>query len=698
MKKRIIPMLVVIIMIINQVVSIATIDAFIVKSISLENAQEVEFIYNEVFIDTENSSISNMYLIQNTSGKDLDIQASIPLENLIIGSKINNLEIKVNNAKVKYEIEKTAEEVLYKFKIKAKANEAKKIEIKYNTENDLRNAKSIKYNLEGLKIGDKKIGKVKVDIKIREIDIPVVTKIYPPHYTFDLDTKTITVEYYNMPINNLTKDIIVNKIAYSSLTIDKEISDDAMENSYLYGELFYSENSQIVDGYTEVEFCNRLNNYIANNIEEIFNKNINGDDIVKNSKINVEYKIKYLNNNEIYDNKHYYFSENIDQYINEIKYKEGLIGRVCQYLEIRECIKNKEFEKINDLTSNASLLEYLIRNYSVKKTENDEENLSYYTKLKGITVCVDPIYREFYNEELESNSPQNNKMVAKAPKALDNVYCYEYEEGEFIDEEGETTYFKKIEKKASIYNMLSAGTSRSIDAGANIIYLDEITKENISNKERAEYVNSIGADLYIRYGYCDLLNDDNVVEFQYNSEAGKKIIEYIYENTEYSLDEYEWDEELQQSILVKRHSIDEYKTNEDTGLNYSKVPAIIINRGDIQYNEDKKIVYNQWFGSDIEVLFWDIKKDMFEIKEVKEMIDNNRMELEKEKANINTKIDDILNNITDDQEEIEIENENNGVDDKIIYLVISSCLIIGIIICISILIINNKKGGKNDEK
>lgn len=102
-----------------------------------------------------------------------------------------------------------------------KPNETKKILVVYQTENDLKKAKVLKYNFEDLGLGDKIIKKAKVDIILQEKDIPLVTKVYPSHYTFK--DNIISIEYYNFKVNSITKDIIVEKETIDNLLYGREI-------------------------------------------------------------------------------------------------------------------------------------------------------------------------------------------------------------------------------------------------------------------------------------------------------------------------------------------------------------------------------------------------------------------------------------------------------------------------------------------
>ena len=192
------------------------------NSINISDSNQIEILSTEVKIDTINSIIGTSTIIKNTSNKSRQETITLPIKNDIIETKIKTLKIMVNGIEVKYQ---KTDEKGYTFNIKMKPNEAKKILIVYQTVNDLKKSKVIKYNFEDLGLGNKTIKKAKVDIILQEKDIPLVTKVHPAHYTFK--DNTISIEYYNFKVNSITKDIIVEKDSYDNLLYgrDKELTD-----------------------------------------------------------------------------------------------------------------------------------------------------------------------------------------------------------------------------------------------------------------------------------------------------------------------------------------------------------------------------------------------------------------------------------------------------------------------------------------
>ena len=183
-------------------------------AIKIEDSN-IEILSNELLIDTTTSKIENAINIKNTSDKDIELNLAFPLENTELNISIKDLIINLNDVQVDYVNNNKG---TYLVKTKISANSGKKINIEYYTENDLQKARIIKCNFDNLK--GKKIGKLKVDVKIDDKNIPLVEKIYPGHYTFK--DNTISVEYYNYEVNTITKNIIVKKETFNNLLYGRE--------------------------------------------------------------------------------------------------------------------------------------------------------------------------------------------------------------------------------------------------------------------------------------------------------------------------------------------------------------------------------------------------------------------------------------------------------------------------------------------
>lgn len=242
-------------------------------SIDIKQMDNMEILLNEVTIDTTTSNVKNIFLIRNTSDTQIEQEVEIQLENNELATQIKDLSIVVNNLNAKYIKDENG---IYKFTIKADPGAVKKIEIQYNTENNLKNARIIKYSLDSLK--GKLVKALKVDIIVEEEDIPLVKAIYPYNYTFE--NNTISVRYYNFTVNNLTKDIIIEKDTYSDLKYSREYELNEIEQ-------FIVENSK---------------EWITNGISIDYTKDIDSEYININKTISrlkgIEYNLENFNSLE----------------------------------------------------------------------------------------------------------------------------------------------------------------------------------------------------------------------------------------------------------------------------------------------------------------------------------------------------------------------------------------------------------------
>lgn len=198
--------------------SASSITYLYLDAIKIDNSN-IEILSDEISIDTTTSKIENTLNVKNTSDKEIEMNLVFPLENEELNIFIKNLVIKLNDVQVEYEKDDSGQ---YIVKTRISANSGKKINVEYYTENDLQKARLIKCNFDNFT--GRKIGKLKVDIKIDDKNIPLVEKIYPGHYTFD--NNTISVEYYNYEVNTITKDIIVKKETFNNLLYGREVNLD----------------------------------------------------------------------------------------------------------------------------------------------------------------------------------------------------------------------------------------------------------------------------------------------------------------------------------------------------------------------------------------------------------------------------------------------------------------------------------------
>lgn len=226
-KKILIAFILSIFLFVNSTISIGSsaITYLYLDAIKIEDSN-IEILSDELLIDTTTSKVENTINLKNTSDKEIEMNLVFPLENEQLGISIKNLVIKLNDVQVEYT---KGDDGKYIVKTRISANSGKRINIEYYTENDLQKARLIKCNFDNLT--GKKVGKLKVDIKIDDKSIPLVEKIYPGHYTFK--DNTISVEYYNYEVNTITKEIIVKKETFNNLLYGREIDLDDEERKII---------------------------------------------------------------------------------------------------------------------------------------------------------------------------------------------------------------------------------------------------------------------------------------------------------------------------------------------------------------------------------------------------------------------------------------------------------------------------------
>lgn len=233
----------------------ASITYYYGETIKIEDSN-VEIISNEITIDTIKSKIENVVFLKNTSNKEINTSITIPLDNKELSISTKALLVKINGVKVDYTQNDKGE---YVVETKIPSDSGKKVEIIYLTDNNLQNAKIIKYNFENLK--NRTIGKVKVNVIINETNIPFIEKIYPGHYTFE--DNTISIEYYNYKVNNLTKEVIVQKETINNLLYGREnnfteVESEIIQNWINGKNIKYSED----DVYDKNEICKNIIYYL----------------------------------------------------------------------------------------------------------------------------------------------------------------------------------------------------------------------------------------------------------------------------------------------------------------------------------------------------------------------------------------------------------------------------------------------------
>lgn len=452
------------------------------NSINIGDSNQIEILSTEVKIDTINSAIGTSTIIKNTSNKSRQETITLPIKNDIIETKIKTLKIVVNDVEVKYE---KTDEKNYTFNIKMKPNETKKILVVYQTENDLKKAKVLKYNFEDLGLGDKIIKKAKVDIILQEKDIPLVTKVYPSHYTFK--DNIISIEYYNFKVNSITKDIIVEKETIDNLLYGREIELTDIDSKILNLLPEWEKNGITINYNTDcVEFYDTEEKVKRIMIDKVIKRltgieilmDENGEEnISKNTKaIATYYVIKKLvnDNNNKYIN--YFASEDNNVLVKDlilqncIKSKEfPLLGKtVCidyvlatdgEDLYVDKNIdKSSECNIITELTKKDELTIITTNLYSLAKVPEtgakliflgkdieatDEEKVEYVNMINADMYIRTMLYNgeykevpyEYFNDGYVGYNGKDNLQIAKAFVKGDNNFKYtEYTEQQYYDE------------------------------------------------------------------------------------------------------------------------------------------------------------------------------------------------------------------------------------------------------------------------
>ena len=278
----------------------------------------IQILSNEITINTDTSKVTNELILKNTSAEEIITKIALPLENEELSTSIHDLVIVVNGVNVQYTKENGGE---YVFSTKISAGMGKRIEVSFYTDNNLRDAKVVKYNFDNFK--GKKIGRLRVDIILNEKDVPLVQDIYPGHYTYDQNI--ITVEYYDMDVNVITKDVIVTKETYKNLRYGRD--------------------------YELTEYDKK----ILDDLDRLFNGEAFAD----------------YQNISLYGAKHEYFNYKEGEYVKLSK----PCSLIFEYVVYNEAIKREEYSRLQIYNYEGILLYETVRKYATKiKIANAIEN------------------------------------------------------------------------------------------------------------------------------------------------------------------------------------------------------------------------------------------------------------------------------------------------------------------------------------
>ncbi|MBP3255181.1 MAG: hypothetical protein J6M60_01640 [Clostridia bacterium] len=649
---------------------------FIGEPVILNDYNNIEITYNKVDINEETSEINNLQLFTNLSSEKIVRKASIKLEDSYSSLTINSLKIKVNDLEIQ-NFEKVGDEYVFYFEIFP--NEGKKIEITYKTDSDLQNAKIIKYTMDKLKGKDVKL--FQINVKLSKYDIPLVQKIWPGAYEYD--NNTVSTEYFDFKVNNLTSNFIIQKETYKNLK---------------YGE--YAESLSDID------------EYVLNNIKEFMNGN------------------------------HGEFSHHVYKFGK----KQGEESEAI-HLEntIANWVYGRDWDNSTDELNRTieSILEYTFlieeyKNNTLGYTDADgkKDVVIVYNSYYGKKFCLATLICNTYTRDLMNYdylSDGDNKETCAVGKMVAINY-YETEQGKDLYVNKDTTNSQHGVETApedivlmkrdeySILRTIVAGGAPTgmINTGIKRVYVNsdiDGNKIDITEEEIVQFVNMMNIDLYIRIVLYDPSDNYPEVTVGYYSEETKEIAEkYGRIDTRIAYDEKKIkeiqdgtdeyyskkDEKTKQEQIEKLRSwIENSKKNiklfdNEVVKNYCKIPVVAHCVGTCKVEEGKYVIdFNN--SSDESGLLYIYGAS--ECDEAKQMLEENQ-------NNNDTKRNEIVNKITNTkvtldteeyktQEEI-ITNENNSQEmglnvrkdnGSLIDFITKNPIILGTIIIIFVLIL-----------
>ena len=193
---------------------------FLGEPVALDNYRDIEITYNCVVIDEENSEIINTQIFTNLSSSAVTKTAGIKVEDSYSGLTVNSLQVFIDGKKTDA-VKKSGGR--YVFDVDIQPESPVHIEVRYKTDSDLQNAKIIKYSMNP--IMGRHVKLFRISIKLSKYDIPLVQQIWPGAYEFD--GSTVSTEYFDFDVNNLTGVYVMQKETYQNL----KYGDDAEEMS-----------------------------------------------------------------------------------------------------------------------------------------------------------------------------------------------------------------------------------------------------------------------------------------------------------------------------------------------------------------------------------------------------------------------------------------------------------------------------------
>ena len=616
---------------------------FIGEPIILDDYTDIEISYNKIDINEDTSEIKNEHIFTNTSDRTITRKATIKLEDSYSKLTINSLKIIVNGLEIS-KIDKDGDN--YSFYFQILPNEGKKIDISYKTDSSLQDAKIIKYTMD--KIKGKEVKLFQLNIIMNKYDIPLVEKIWPGAY--DFNNNTVSVEYFDFNVNNLTSAIIMQKETYKSAK--------------------YGENAEI---YNDTDM------YIINNAQDLID---NGIKLVQLDTDGRCYKVYSMSGTMINDERENYHGDKYNG-IAEVIYcyifGNELVNENKQYIETNG--DYYVYEKMTRLDFNVRS-NHCLMNYIYGKADSEAlvfpDSGDLYDRSPGKKVAIN-----FYETEQDK--------TIYIYKNLDNTaHAVESRNDYVIRPEWDILRTNK-DRFIADYAYLPVFVNSDIDGN----------KIDISEKEILDFVNMINPDIYIRNVIYDKRNKDDRIIAGYYTDENKDVVDEFVERKERI--KY-WEDELakttnSEAIKTLRERLDETKNNltyrkfenEDVEK-YSKVPTVanciarLIKENGRYVAEEP----SRYIGSIY---------DATECEDAKRMKAENAKNNEAIKSAIVSKINStqITPDVKENEEvqtDLEKKEDNNN---HIIFYVMIILLVVFIIILIILIILRRKSNGKEEK-
>ncbi len=611
---------------------------FIGEPIILDDYTDIEISYNKIDINEDTSEIKNEHIFTNTSDKTITRKATIKLEDSYSKLTINSLKIIVNGLEIS-KVDKDGDN--YSFYFQILPNEGKKIDVSYKTDSNLQDAKIIKYTMDKLK--GKEVKLFQLNIIMNKYDIPLVEKIWPGAY--DFNNNTVSVEYFNFNVNNLTSKIIMQKETYKSAKYG--------ENAEVYNErdLYIIENAK---------------DLIDNGVVIKGNGGTRGQEVYSNSGKKLDYENRL-------DGNYNGIAKTIYYYIYGIQ----LIKENKQYLDNGNEEKMSDLNWLIDYSSQCCLTNYILSN-------GDAEGIVTY-------IDGDRCYRT-----------PGKKVAINYYETEQNKTLYIYKN---LDNSGHQVEARNDYVIRSEWDILRTNEDANVykyDYQPIFVNSDiDGNKIDITEKEILDFVNMINVDVYLRNVIYDKRNEDDYITAGYYNDKDKEILDFYTDRT-ITIKEYEkslaeatneTERERYQEWLEREKAHFKYRKfdNEDV-VNYSKVVTIANCVAQLGQENGKYTIHTSGNCENIYAAT--------ECEAAKNIKQKNAENNEAIKNEIVRKINSTI--ITPDTKEDEIkvsevknDIENKDEDSKYVPLyVMIILLVVFIIILIILIILRRKSNGK----